>query len=72
VIGCGEVLGGIGLWIRPIFRYAYEGLGLVLIGAFGTTLVTMGLVMALFPLIAGIVLAIIVWLHTKNGTVSAQ
>ena len=65
IIGVGEILGAIGLWIRPLFRYAYEGLFLVLAGAFGTTLVFLGLVMALFPLIVAILLGIVVWLHNK-------
>ena len=65
VIGIGEILGAIGLWIRPLFRYAYEGLFVVLAGAFGTTLVFLGFGMSLFPLIAAIILGIVVHLHGK-------
>ena len=65
VIGIGEVFGAIGLWIRPLFRYAYEGLFVVLLGAFGTTLAVMGVAMAIFPLIAAILLGIVVCLHNK-------
>ena len=32
VIGIGELFGVIGLWTRRFFRYAYEGLFLVLLG----------------------------------------
>src|SRR5579872_4868634 len=49
VIGTGEVIGAIGLWISPVFRYAYEGLFVVLAGAFGTTLAFLGVPMSLFP-----------------------
>ena len=65
VIGLGELLGGMGLWIRPVFRYSSEGLFLVLLGAFGTTLVFMGPGMALFPLAVGVLLGLVVWLHKK-------
>ena len=65
VIGVGEILGVIGLWIRPLFRFAYEGLFAVLAGAFGTTLVFLGFGMSLFPLIVAIILAIVVHLHNK-------
>jgi uncharacterized membrane protein YphA (DoxX/SURF4 family) len=37
VIGIGELCGVVGLWIRPLFRYAYEGLFVVLAGAIVTT-----------------------------------
>jgi hypothetical protein len=65
LIGIGEILGAIGLWINPVFRYAYEGLFLVLAGAFGTTLAFLGIAMALFPLVVAILLGIVVWLHNK-------
>jgi hypothetical protein len=67
LIGIGEILGAIGLWVRPVFRYAYEGLFLVLAGAFGTTLVFMGFAMAIFPLVVAILLGIVVWLHSKSS-----
>ena len=65
-IGAGEVLGAIGLWIRPLFRYAYEGLFLVLLGAFGTTLTFVGAALALFPLAVGVALGVAVWLDRKR------
>ena len=68
IIGIGEILGGIGLWIRPVFRYAYEGLFLVMAGAFGTSLVFLGFAMALFPLIVAILLGVVVWLHNKSSS----
>jgi hypothetical protein len=66
IIGIGEIIGAIGLWIRPVFRYAYEGLFLVLAGAFGTTLVFIGFVMAIFPLVIAILLGVAVWLDNKS------
>src|ERR1700744_6391624 len=68
VIGIGELAGAIGLWIPHFFRYAYEGLFLVLAGAFGTTLAFVSIPFALLPLIVAILLGILVWLHSKKGS----
>ena len=65
LIGAGEVLGAIGLWIRSLFRFAYEGLFIILAGAFGVSAVYTGLLTAIFPLIFAVMLGIIVWLHKK-------
>ncbi len=65
MIGIGEVLGAIGLWIRPLFRYAYEGLFIVLVGAVGTTFAFVSPAMAILPLVVGILLGVVVWLHKK-------
>ncbi len=67
IIGIGEILGAIGLWVRPVFRYAHEGLFLVLAGAFGTSLAFLGLAIALFPLVVAILLGIVVWLNDKSS-----
>lgn len=67
-IGVGELLGVIGLWTKKFFRYAYEGLFLVLLGAIGTTFAFVSHVEALFPLITAILLGLLVWLHNKKGT----
>lgn len=67
IIGIGEIAGTIGLWIRGLSFYAAEGLFLVLAGAFGTTLAVQGAVLALLPLVAGIILGIVVWLGRKRG-----
>jgi len=66
VIGIGEVAGAIGLWTKIFFRYAYEGLFLVLAGAFALTLAYFGVAMALFPLVAAIVLGLVAWLGNKR------
>ena len=65
VIGIGEICGVIGLWTKPFFRIAYEGLFVVLIGAFGTTLAFMGILPALFPVVVAIMLGIVVRLRVK-------
>ena len=67
VIGAGEVLGGLGLWVRQTFRYAYEGLFLILAGAFFTTIPVAGFAVALFPLGTAVALGFIVWLHGKRA-----
>ena len=61
-IGIGELCGAIGLWTRAFFRYAYEGLFIVLAGAFGTTWAFMGFLPALFPLATAVMLGIVVYL----------
>jgi len=66
LIGVGEVLGGIGLWVRPVFRYAYEGLFIILIGAIGVSAAYVGLLTAIFPLVVAILLGIIVLLNAKR------
>lgn len=65
VIGIGELCGVIGLWTRTFFRYAYEGLFIVLAGAFGTTLAVQGPVLCLIPLATGVILAIIIRLNGR-------
>lgn len=65
-IGTGEVLGAIGLWTKTFFRYAYEGLFLVLIGATYVTAVYVNIPSALFPIGAAVALGFIVWLHAKK------
>ena len=66
VIGIGELCGVVGLWTRKFFRYAYEGLFIVLAGAFGTTWAFMGFLLALLPLAAAVALGFIVWLDGKR------
>jgi uncharacterized membrane protein YphA (DoxX/SURF4 family) len=66
VIGIGELFGVIGLWTRPFFRYAYEGLFVVLAGAVVTTAVYVSALAAIFPFITAIVLGIIVCLHSEK------
>ena len=65
-IGILEILGAVGLWFKGLFRYAYEGLFVILIGAILTTVVFMGPVLAILPLVVAIVLGVIVWLHSKG------
>jgi putative oxidoreductase len=67
LIGIGEILGAIGLWIPRVFRYAYEGLFIVLAGATGVTIAYVGLLMALFPILVAVMLGIVVWLHSKTA-----
>jgi len=66
VIGAGEVMGAIGLWMRSTFRYAYEGLFLILAGAIVTTAVFMSAALALIPLVVAVILGTAVWLHAKQ------
>ena len=66
VIGIGEVLGPIGLWTRRFFRYAYEGMFIILTGAIVTTAIFQSVTLALFPLVVAIILGIVVWLHNKK------
>ncbi|MDE2037831.1 MAG: DoxX family protein [Patescibacteria group bacterium] len=65
-IGAGEVIGAIGLWTRRFFRYAYEGLFVVLVGAVYATAVYVSVPMALFPLGVAIALGFVIWLHNKR------
>ena len=67
VIGAGEVLGAIGLWINKTFRYAYEGLFLVLIGAVVTTAISMSAVFVLLPIAVAVILGVIIWLHNRGS-----
>ena len=67
LIGTGEVVGAIGLWMRPLFRYAYEGLFIILAGAFGVSVAYVGLLTAIFPLVMAILLGIVVWLNKKRA-----
>ncbi len=66
-IGIGEVLGTIGLWVKSARYYAAEGLFLVLAGAFGTTLVTMGFLLSLLPLVVAVLIIIILKLGNKEA-----
>ena len=68
LIGVGEVLGGIGLWVRPVFCYAYEGLFIILVGAIGVSAVYVGLLTAILPIVVAILLGIVVWLNKKRTT----
>jgi uncharacterized membrane protein len=57
VIGAGEVLGAIGLWVSKLQKWAAAGLFEVLVGAFVTTWVAMGFLFSLFPLVVAVILA---------------
>ena len=72
LIGTGELLGAIGLWIRPVFRYAYEGLFIVLAGAIVTTAVFMPGPVVILPIVVAIILGIVVWLHGKGAATVKQ
>ncbi len=72
VIGVGELIGGIGLWFEKTFRYAYEGLFLVLLGAIVTTWIFVSKPVTLVPLVVAILLGILVWLHNKKSTPAAM
>src|SRR5437016_4674594 len=61
-VGIGELLGVIGIWTKVGYRYAYEGMFIVLIGATITTAVFQSVVFALLPLAVLILLGIMVWL----------
>jgi len=66
-IGVAEIAGAIGLWIPKLFRYAAYGLWIILAGAVVTTIAfttTPG--MAVMPVVYGIILGIIFWLHKKR------
>ena len=67
MIGIGEVLGVIGLWTDRFFRYGYEGLGLVLVGAFITTWMFVSIPFAFTIIIPAAILATIVWLQGKKA-----
>jgi len=62
-IGVGELLGVIGLWTKALFRYAYEGLFVVLIGAVILTVIYQGAVLAILPVVSIFILAYVVKLH---------
>jgi len=64
-VGIGEILGVIGLWTKTFFRYAYEGLFIVLVGAIVTTAVFQSVVFALFPFAVAYMLATLVSLNKK-------
>lgn len=71
VIGIGELLGPIGLWVRPVFRYAYEGLFIILAGAIGTTCAFLPGPIVLLPILTAVALGIVVWLHGKKTATPA-
>jgi uncharacterized membrane protein YphA (DoxX/SURF4 family) len=67
-IGVAEVLGAIGLILPGLMRFrpgltplSAAGLVIIMIGAAVTTLATAGVVMALFPLVVGILAAFVAY-----------
>jgi hypothetical protein len=66
-IGVAELLGVIGLWVRPLAVYAASGLFVILAGAIVVTAVFVSVPEALFPLVTAIVLGIIVKLGKKRA-----
>jgi uncharacterized membrane protein len=66
LIGISEILGAICLWIKKLFEYASEGLFLVLVGAFGATMVSFGFLEALYPLSVFVLLYLLFWLNKKR------
>jgi len=66
LVGLGEILGAICLWVKEVFQYAYQGLFLVLVGAFCATVLSYGFVAALYPLMVFAFLFIAVWLNKKG------
>jgi len=65
-VGACEVLGGLGLVLPGLFRVrpgltplAAIGLGLIMVGAVILTVRQMGVVPALFPLVVGVLLAVV-------------
>ncbi|MDB5238716.1 MAG: DoxX family protein [Candidatus Parcubacteria bacterium] len=71
MIGIGEILGVVFLWTKRFFRYGYEGLGLVLIGAFYTTWMFMSIPMAFTVVVPAAILTAVVQLH-KRGAASSN
>lgn len=65
-IGVCELLGAIGLWIPKLRNWAAGGLFIILAGAIVTTAIFVSIPMVLFPLIAAVILALVVWLGNKN------
>ena len=65
-IGVCELLGAIGLWIPKLRNWAAAGLFIILAGAVITTAIFVSAVEALFPLIAAVLLALVVWLGNKK------
>ncbi len=66
-IGVAEIAGAIGLWIRPLAKWAAGGLFIILAGAVVTTAIYVSVSLALFPLITAVALGIVVWLGGKRG-----
>jgi hypothetical protein len=64
-IGLGELFGAIGIWTKTFFRYAYEGLFLVLAGAIILTVIYQGVVLAILPIVTAIILGFVVSLNRK-------
>jgi len=75
-IGVCEMLGAIGLWLalgsnrtaRKLAEWAAYGLFIILAGAVVVSAVFVSVTTALFPLIVGIILWLVVWLGKKRAT----
>lgn len=67
-VGIAEMCGVIGLWTTPkLQQWAAYGLYIVLIGAVVTTAMYESVALAIFPLVTGIVLSIVVSLGKKRS-----
>jgi hypothetical protein len=66
-VGCCELAGAIGLWIRKLSLYAAYGLWIILAGAVVTTLIFVNASMAVMPLVYALVLWIIVWMQKRRN-----
>jgi putative oxidoreductase len=74
VVGTCEILGAIGLWFgvasnetsRKLSLWAVYGLYIILAGAVITSMMFVSVSSAVFPLLVGVILSIIVWLGNKR------
>ena len=67
-IGVAEILGGIGLWIPKLQKWAVWGLEIIMVGAVVVTVLNQPAWMALMPVLFGAALWYICKMGAKNGS----
>ncbi len=67
VVGLAEVAGAIGLFLRPLARYAALGLGLLMIGAFATHIMHPPLSAGIPSFVLGALAFTVAIMHFKAG-----
>jgi uncharacterized membrane protein YphA (DoxX/SURF4 family) len=66
-IGAAELAGAIGLWLPKLQKWAVYGLEIIMVGAVVTTVIFVSAVMAILPLVVGVILWYILKLGNKRS-----
>lgn len=71
LVGLAEVSGAVGLFVRPLAKYAALGLGLLMIGAVATHVLHPPLAAGIPSFVLGALAFVVAVMHFKSGSVQA-